>query len=111
MLGGRVLVRVTTVLWWGDGRRRRRRRQGDVWNFLVAAAKKGNGSALQRLEPESIKQLLLQHARACRNSRCKTCEKLRNRVASVKRKRHLWQEWVFKNTLVFVGQVRVCLTW
>ena len=32
-------------------------------------------------------------------------------LPGVNNKWPLLQEWVFKNTLVFVGQVRVCLTW
>ena len=78
---------------------RRRQMDGDVWNFLVAAAKRDsdNGSALRealrQLEPEVVKKLLLRHARSCTNPKCTTCEKLRNRIDSVKRKRHLWRRF------------------
>ena len=70
---------------------------GDVWTFLVAAAKRDtdNGEALRQalreLEPEVVKKLLLRHAQSCTNPACTTCKKLRQRIDSVRRKRHLWQ--------------------
>lgn len=72
---------------------------GDVWAFLVAAAKRDsdNGAALRealrQLEPEVVKKLLLRHARSCTNPNCTTCKKLRQRIDSVKRKRQLWRRF------------------
>ena len=75
----------------------RRQIDGDTWTFLVAAAKRDsdNGAALRealrQLEPEVVKKLLLRHARGCTNPKCTTCDKLRTRIDSVKRKRALWR--------------------
>ena len=74
-----------------------RRQSGDVWTFLVAAAKRDSdtGAALRealcQLEPEVVKKLLLRHTRGCTNPKCTTCDKLRTRIDKVKRKRALWR--------------------
>ena len=62
------------------------------WTFLVEAARRDRteGStvvkqALRQLEPDVVKNLLLNHARRCKREHCPTCMKLKNRIAVVKR--------------------------
>lgn len=71
----------------------------DVWQYLVALVKRSSDGgaaarkALREIPPEEAKKLLLRHARACTDTTCETCEKLRKRIDSVKRKRHLWRRF------------------
>ena len=73
------------------------------WTFLVEAARRDRteGStvvkqALRQLEPDVVKNLLLNHARRCKREHCPTCMKLKNRIAvvkRVKRRQELWRKF------------------
>merc|ERR1719198_1109604 len=70
------------------------------WTFLVEAARRDRteGStvvkqALRQLEPDVVKNLLLNHARRCKREHCPTCMKLKNRIAVVKRVKRRQELW------------------
>ena len=49
--------------------------------------------ASAELDPATVKRLLLQHVRACRNKQCYTCTKLRQRILVVRRRLAIWRRF------------------